>query len=58
MQMNINDDNYGRLIVKRMILEGYGDDQILDWLREKGYRGVAGFIGKMRRQVQDGNTRA
>lgn len=56
--MNINDDNYGRLIVKRMILEGRGDNQILDWLRGKGYRGVAGFIGKMRCQVQDGNTRA
>lgn len=58
MQMNIKDDNYGRLIVKRMILEGYGDDQILDWLREKGYRGVSGFIGEMRHQVRDGNTRA
>ena len=58
MQMNINDDNYGRLSVKRMILEGRGDNQILDWLRGKGYRGVAGFIGKMRCQVQDGNTRA
>ena len=56
--MNIKDDNYGRLIVKRMILEGCGDNQILDWLREKGYKGAAGFIGEMRRQVQDGNTRA
>ena len=44
-------DDYGQLIAKRMIRDGYDNKEILEWLRGCYGRVSDGFVNLMRAQL-------